>query len=148
MSENLANEILTGSNFILEVDITTGTAYKIDGKLISDLTQQEIDSYSYKLNPDIVREYVKYKEDRVKDGQQEYLLMTSYLRLNAITNNIPRSVNREIELAFLQVMDAVWKGQWISAKEFCEDVVVTTNVTQSLKDQILNIINNYISANY
>ena len=142
--EKLANEVLKGFGFELEVDVATGNAVKINRRDINTLTQDEIDFYGTKLNPTVVRKFIEYKNDRVTSGQEEILLMISAM----VLQGAPREVNKAIERAFFHVMVMAWMGQWVSAKEYCEEVVVGGYITQGVKDQILTIITNYINNNY
>lgn len=94
-------------------------------------------------------ELEKHRYDkRVTDGQSAYLMLMAELRLNSITNNLPREVNREIEEKLESVRIQVVSGQWISALEKLQAVQVGGYLTQQLYDRIQTSLTEYIAANY
>lgn len=98
------------------------------------------------LSP-IEEEKLKY-DQRVKDGMDEYLMLMAELRLNSIANNLPREVNKYIEEKLESVRIQVVSGQWWSALEKLETVVVESYLTQELYDRIYLKITTYISESY
>lgn len=95
----------------------------------------------------IALEVIRYRK-RKEDGISMYFNMMSELRLNSIANNYPRIVNATIEETFKLVREYIVDGQWITAKEKCELVVVSGYITQELYDRIYTTITNYIALNY
>lgn len=87
-------------------------------------------------------------DKRCIDGQSAYLMLMAELRLNSITNNLSREVNKEIEEKLESVRIQVVSGQWISAREKLAMVQVGGYLTQELYDRIKLALDNYIAQNY
>lgn len=94
-------------------------------------------------------ELEKYRYDkRTKDGCDAYLTLIAELRIYALENNQDRSVNKEIERRLEMVKSQVCMGQWISAKEYLQEVEISGPLTQELWNRINNTLTNYITTNY
>lgn len=92
-------------------------------------------------------EKLKY-DQRVIDGQNAYLSLMAELRLTGIANGYPRSVLRGIEDKLELVKSQVVDGQWVSAREKLEDVVVESPLSQELYDRIKDTLETYILTSY
>jgi hypothetical protein len=97
---------------------------------------------------DVLHDEIEKYNKRQYDGKVAIIQMMSELRLNSIVNNLPRSVNKEIESRYWDVVVAINNGWWITAKERAEIVIVADVVTQSFYDNVLEKINSYIALNY
>ena len=110
------------------------------------LIDQELVYKNPNLTP-IEEEKIKY-DQRVVDGKDAYLMLMAELRLTSKQNNYPREVNKFIEEKLELVRSQVVSGQWISAREKLDLVVVESYLTQELYDRIQLKIDTYISENY
>jgi len=95
----------------------------------------------------IYEEKLKY-DQRKKDGSDAFLMLMSELRIYSKENNLPREVNRYIEDKLEFVKSQVIEGQWISAREKLDLVIVEGYLTQELYDRIQLKIDTYILENY
>lgn len=96
---------------------------------------------------DVSEEKLRY-DQRVKDGQEAYLMLMAELRLKSKQENLPREINKFIEEKLEFVKSQVINGQWISAREKLDLVVVEGYLTQELYDRIQLKLDTYISENY
>lgn len=95
----------------------------------------------------IVEEKRKY-DQRVIDGQNAFLSLMAELRLYSIANSLPRAVNRYIEDKLELVKSQVIEGQWVSAHEKLDAVIVEGFLSQELYDRIKNTLEAYILTSY
>ena len=107
-----------------------------------------VSEYEIDVDTDEVTEEKKRYDQRVLDGQNANLMLMAELRLNSIQNNLPREVNKYIEEKLELVRSQVVSGQWISAREKLDLVVVEGYLTQELYDRIKLKLDTYISENY
>lgn len=96
----------------------------------------------------IINEALLYSNKRAIDGQKAFFELMAELRLNSIQNNYPREVNKFIERKLKNVRDEVILGQWLSAKEYLDEVTVESYLTQQLWDRINLKLTTYIDENY
>lgn len=89
----------------------------------------------------------KYKK-RIADGVKMSRDLMSELRVNSSFNNLPRSVNKEIETKLEKVKTNIDRGWWVTAKEELDLVIPSGYLTQELWDRINLTITNYINDNY
>lgn len=85
---------------------------------------------------------------RTEDGKKAFYELMSELRLNSISNNLPREVNKFLERKLKNVRDEVCLGQWVSAREYLDEVTIEGYLTQEFFDRVKNTLDNYISLNY
>lgn len=104
--------------------------------------------FSVETETDNITEEKQKYDQRVLDGQNAYLMLMAELRLNSKHNNLPREVNKYIEEKLESVRIQVVSGQWISAREKLDLVVVEGYLTQELYDKIQLKIDTYILENY
>jgi len=96
----------------------------------------------------IIDEALFYENKRAIDGQRAFFELMAELRLNSVQNNLPREVNKFIERKLKNVRDEVILGQWVSAKEYLEEVTIESYLTIDLYNRIMNKLNTYITENY
>jgi len=89
-----------------------------------------------------------YINKRQNDGVRAFFNLMAELRLFSLQNNLPRVVNKYIERKLKQVRDEVCLGQWISAREYLDEVVVEDYLTSELYNRVKNILDTYIAENY
>ena len=110
------------------------------------LINQELVYKNPNLTP-IEEEKIKY-DQRVLDGQDAYLMLMAELRITSKQYNLHRDVNKFIEEKLELVKSQVINGQWISAREKLDLVIVEGYLTQELYDRIKLELDTYISENY
>lgn len=96
----------------------------------------------------IQNEALIYENKRALDGQRAFYLLMSELKQNSEVNSYPRAINKFIERKLKNVRDEVINGQWISAKEYLDEVTVESYLTQELWDRINLKLTTYIAENY
>lgn len=101
-----------------------------------------------KMDNPVYAETVNYLYRRKIDGEQAFFELMAELRLNSIVNSLPREVNKYIERKLKNVRDEVLLGQWISAREYLDEVVVEGYLTIELWDRVKDKLDTYIAANY
>lgn len=89
-----------------------------------------------------------YINKRQNDGVRAFFNLMAELRLFSLQNNLPRVVNKYIERKLKQVRDEVCLGQWISAREYLDEVVVEGYLTSELYNRVKNTLDTYIAENY
>jgi hypothetical protein len=89
-----------------------------------------------------------YINKRKNDGEKAFFELMAELRLHSLQNSLPRAVNKYIERKLKTVRDEVCLGQWISAREYLDEVVVEGFLTQELYDRVKNKLDTYIAENY
>lgn len=89
-----------------------------------------------------------YRQKRVIDGQQAFYSLMSELAVTREQNNLPREINKFIERKLKNVRDEIVLGQWISAREYLDEVVVESYLTQELYDRVKSTLDAYIAENY
>jgi len=96
---------------------------------------------------EIENEKINYIK-RVVDGKDAFLNIVAELRLFSIDNNLPREVNKEIEQKLKQVRNEVVLGQWKTAREELDLVIVEGYLNQAFFDRIKKKLDDYIEENY
>lgn len=96
----------------------------------------------------IYRERMLYMHKRMVDGQVAFFGLMSELKKNSEDNNLPRSINKFIERKLKNVRDEVFKGQWISAREYLDEVIVEGFLTIELYNRVKDTLDTYIANNY
>lgn len=96
----------------------------------------------------LAQEVEFYINKRQNDGVKAFFNLMAELRLFSLQNNLPRAVNKYIERKLKNVRDEVCLGQWISAREYLDEVVVEGYLTQELYDRVKNTLDTYIVENY
>ncbi len=100
------------------------------------------------LTDPIYLETLKYMSKRRLDGEQAFFGLMAELRLHSLQNDLPREVNKYIERKLRDVRDEVLLGQWISAREYLDEVVVEGYLTIELFNRVKDTLDNYILENY
>ena len=85
---------------------------------------------------------------RRADGEVAFFNLMAELRLHSLQNSLDRSINKYIERKLKDVRDEVLLGQWISAREYLDEVVVEGYLTQELYDRVKDTLDTYIAENY
>ena len=96
----------------------------------------------------LVDEVNFYINKRQNDGVRAFFNLMAELRLFSLQNGLPRAVNKYIERKLKNVRDEVCLGQWISAREYLDEVIVEGYLTQELYDRVKNTLDTYITENY
>lgn len=96
----------------------------------------------------LAQEVEFYINKRQNDGVKAFFNLMAELRLMSLQNGYPRAINKYIERKLKQVRDEVCLGQWISAREYLDEVVVEGYLTQELYDRVKNTLDTYIAQNY
>ncbi len=136
-----------GNNFTTKQHITDYEVYA--HKELVNCINSYFGQNLYQVNENSIEHSLYIKRQR--DGQEAVSALMSELRNTAKLNpnqEIARSINRGIEVAFEKVTLNVQQGWWVTAREQCELVPVEGYVTQALWDRIYSTITNYISENY
>lgn len=89
-----------------------------------------------------------YINKRKNDGEKAFFELMAELRIFSLQNNLPRAVNKYIERKLKQVRDEVCLGQWVSAREYLDEVVVEGYLTTELYNRVKNKLDTYIAENY
>lgn len=144
--ENYPFEDFSYVELVVESVSAFSTKFEKNPNLFSwDSDNNEV-VYNDENNP-LKQEVSKYRQ-RITDGVEFIATVTAELRINSVDNELPRSINQEIQATFSEVMSALSYGLWISAKEKCELITIEGNVTQELWDRIYNTITDYIAVSY
>lgn len=101
-----------------------------------------------RMNNPIYAETVNYLYKRKVDGEKAFFELMAELRLNSLANSLPREVNKYIERKLKNVRDEVILGQWLSAREYLDEIVVEGYLTQALYDRVKDKLDTYIAENY
>jgi len=117
----------------------------LNGTYVRDFVEPESPNA---LQIAIENEKNSYIHKRKEDGINAFFYLMSELRLLSIANSYPREVNKFIERKLKNVRDEVCLGQWISAREYLDEVIVEGYLTQELYDRVKNTIDTYIATNY
>jgi hypothetical protein len=85
---------------------------------------------------------------RELDGREYYRHMRAYLLKSISSGVYTREEGDEIDVKLEKVIGKILTGDWVSASNRLNEVVVEGSFTQEYKDMILSDINSYINDNY
>ncbi len=97
--EIISNKIIRGKDFTLEVN-HNGEAVSINGNKISDLTEDQVKEYNWKLNPTLAQQvlsYSKKNDSRKKTIEKSTLSFIGYLM--TVGNSATEAKDKMIELS-------------------------------------------------
>jgi hypothetical protein len=101
-----------------------------------------------KATDPVFLEAEKYEYKRAADGVKAFYELMAELRLNSLMNGYPRAVNKYIERKLINVRNEVCLGQWLSAREYLDEVIIEGYLTQALYDRVKDKLDTYIAENY